>query len=68
MMINNEMDDSSLERAAVQKSVKVVLVGPAKCGKTALVQRFVHNTFGDVSNTIFFCELILCNLMIEIYY
>lgn len=48
-MGNRDINDSSLERPEVLKGVKVVLVGPAKCGKTALVQRFVNDTFFDVS-------------------
>lgn len=48
-MGNSEINDSSLERPGILKDVKVVLVGPAKCGKTALVQRFVNDTFSDVS-------------------
>lgn len=47
--MDNEMNDSSLERPGILKDVKIVLVGPAKCGKTALVQRFVNDTFSDVS-------------------
>lgn len=48
-MGNSEINDSSLERPGILKDVKVVLVGPAKCGKTALVQRFINDTFSDVS-------------------
>lgn len=51
-MGNRDINDSSLERPEVLKGVKVVLVGPAKCGKTALVQRFVNDTFFDVSTWI----------------
>lgn len=39
----------SLERPGLTKDVKVVVVGPAKSGKTALVQRFVNDTFSSVS-------------------
>ncbi|KAG4068465.1 hypothetical protein HA402_004805 [Bradysia odoriphaga] len=46
-MGNRDINDSSLERPGVLKDVKVVMVGPAKCGKTALVQRFVNDTFYD---------------------
>ncbi|CAD7086725.1 unnamed protein product [Hermetia illucens] len=45
-MSKREMMDS-LERPGLFKEVKVVLVGPAKCGKTALIQRFVNDTFSD---------------------
>lgn len=45
-MSKREMMDS-LERPGLLKEVKVVLVGPAKCGKTALIQRFVNDTFSD---------------------
>lgn len=48
-MGNRDVNDSSLERPGVLKDVKVVLVGPAKCGKTALVQRFVSDSFSHVS-------------------
>lgn len=48
-MGNRDINDSSLERPGVLKDVKVVIVGSAKCGKTALVQRFVNDTFYDVS-------------------
>lgn len=41
-------------RPSAPKDVKILLVGPAKCGKTALVQRFVNNTFCDVSIYILF--------------
>lgn len=53
--------NNSLERPGLNKDVKVVVVGPAKSGKTALVQRFVNDTFSSVSvlhhktiSTIFF--------------
>ena len=49
---NNDLTDS-LERPGVLKEVKVVLVGPAQSGKTALIQRFVNETFSDVSGIIF---------------
>lgn len=52
-MGNRDINDSSLERPGVLKDVKVVMVGPAKCGKTALVQRFVNDTFYDVSNVLY---------------
>lgn len=45
-MSKREMTDS-LERPGLLKDVKVVLVGTAKCGKTALIQRFVNDTFSD---------------------
>lgn len=45
-MSKREMTDS-LERPGAFKDVKIVLVGPAKCGKTALIQRFVNDTFSD---------------------
>lgn len=41
--------NDSLERPGLTKDVKVVVVGPAKSGKTALVQRFVNDTFSSVS-------------------
>lgn len=41
--------NDSLERPGLNKDVKVVVVGPAKSGKTALVQRFVNDTFSSVS-------------------
>lgn len=41
--------NDSLERPGLTKDVKVVVVGPAKSGKTALVQRFVDDTFSSVS-------------------
>lgn len=53
-MGNRDINDSSLERPGVLKDVKVVMVGPAKCGKTALVQRFVNDTFYDVSKILNF--------------
>lgn len=46
-MSKREKTDS-LERPGAVKEVKIVLVGPAKCGKTALVQRFVNDTFTEV--------------------
>ncbi|XP_055380809.1 ras-like GTP-binding protein rhoA [Condylostylus longicornis] len=45
-MSKREMTDS-LERPGLFKELKVVLVGPAKCGKTALIHRFVNETFSD---------------------
>lgn len=42
--------NDSLERPGLNKDVKVVVAGPAKSGKTALVQRFVNNTFSSVSS------------------
>lgn len=44
--------NDSLERPGLTKDVKVVVVGPAKSGKTALVQRFVNDTFSNVSNSV----------------
>lgn len=46
-MKNSEIMIDSLERPTITKSVKIVMVGPAKCGKTSLVQRFVNNIFCD---------------------
>lgn len=51
----SEASDGSLERPGLIKDVKVVLVGPAKSGKTALVQRYVNDTFLDVSILINYC-------------
>lgn len=50
-MGNNPNASDSLERntSAQNKDVKVILVGPPKSGKTALIQRFVNNIFCDVS-------------------
>lgn len=45
-MSKREKTDS-MERPGALKDVKIVLVGPAKCGKTALVQRFVNDTFAE---------------------
>ncbi|XP_055390340.1 rho-related GTP-binding protein RhoN-like [Condylostylus longicornis] len=45
-MSKREKTDS-LERPGAFKEVKIVLVGPAKCGKTALVQRFVNDIFSE---------------------
>lgn len=47
-MAKREKTDS-LERPGTLRDVKIVLVGPAKCGKTALVQRFVNDIFSEVS-------------------
>lgn len=47
--MRNQSDIDSLERPGLFKEVKVVLVGPSKCGKTALVQRFVTDSFNNVS-------------------
>lgn len=32
-----------------EEEIKIVLVGDTQCGKTTLVQRFVSDTFIDVS-------------------
>lgn len=48
--MGNQSDMDSLERPCQFKEIKVVLVGPSKCGKTALVQRFVTDSFNNVSN------------------
>ncbi len=61
-MGNRDINDSSLERPGLLKDVKVVMVGPAKSGKTALVQRFVNDTFYDVSKV--FCFNIRRNISI----
>ena len=47
-MSKREKTDS-MERPGAFKEVKIVLVGPAKCGKTSLVQRFVNDSFSEVS-------------------
>lgn len=47
--MGNQSDMDSLERPGMFKEVKVVLVGPSKSGKTALVQRFVTDSFNNVS-------------------
>lgn len=58
-MGGNRDKGSSLDRSSVsntssagsslERDVKVVVAGPAKCGKTALIQRFVNDHFNDVS-------------------
>lgn len=40
---------SSSEADDINREVKVVVVGPARTGKTSLIQRFVNDKFSDVS-------------------
>lgn len=40
---------SSSEADDISREVKVVVVGPARTGKTSLIQRFVNDKFSDVS-------------------
>lgn len=41
---------SSSEADDISREVKVVVVGPARTGKTSLIQRFVNDKFSDVSS------------------
>ena len=50
----------------VRHDCNVVLVGDVRVGKSALVNRFIHNKFSEVSNLVLVLKSFLKNIILSL--